>query len=143
MKMKKISLFIIALVLSVSLTGCGNSNNQEANKTAQNKTEETTKKEISFDECQKLLKENGYTINEVTTMAAEYIGAQEGKKYKTDKGNFEFYKFDKNSDAYKKAENAGKVTLDSFGDFDVAVNNGFALLITDGTKNIVNAFKNI
>lgn len=29
------------------------------------------------------------------------------------------------------------------GDFDVAVNNGFALLITDGTKNIVDTFKNI
>lgn len=95
---------------------------------------------MSFEKFEKILTDNGLTISETTNMAADLLGAKQGKKYKTDGGDFELYKFDTSSDEYKKAESDGVVTLEGFGDFNVTVKDGFALVANDN-KKIIEAFK--
>lgn len=95
---------------------------------------------MSFEKFEKILTDNGLTISETTDMAADLLGAKQGKKYKTDGGDFELYKFNTSSDAYKKAESDGVVTLEGFGDFNVTVKDGFALVANDNEK-ITDAFK--
>lgn len=69
---------------------------------------------------------------ERVTMAAEYIGAKTGYKYKTDGCNVELYQFDPDSDAYKHAVSDNAVTLDGFGTIPAYVHDGLAMLCTDG-----------
>ena len=73
----------------------------------------------------------GITYERVT-MAAEYIGAKTGYKYKTDGCNVELYQFDPDSDAYKQAVSDNAVTLDGFGTIPAYVHGGLAMLCTDG-----------
>lgn len=65
-------------------------------------------------------------------MAAEYIGAKTGYKYKTDGCNVELYQFDPDSDAYKQAAADNAVTMDGFGTIPAYVHDGLAMLCTDG-----------
>lgn len=69
---------------------------------------------------------------ERVTMAAEYIGAKTGYKYKTDGCNVELYQFDPDSDAYKQAASDNAVTMDGFGTIPAYVHDGLAMLCTDG-----------
>lgn len=73
----------------------------------------------------------GITYERVT-MAAEYIGAKTGYKYKADGCNVELYQFDPDSDAYKQAVSDNAVTLDGFGTIPAYVHDGLAMLCTDG-----------
>lgn len=95
---------------------------------------------MSFDKFEAILKDNGYTISEKTTMAAQIVGGKEGIKYETNNGSFELYRFDISSDAYKKAKENGSVTLDGFGDFPVVMNKDFILLTNDVSQKIIDAF---
>ena len=61
-------------------------------------------------------------------MDATYIGGETGYKYQCDGYKIELYQFDPESDAYKKAESEGIVTLDGFGDFSVLAHDGLVLL---------------
>ena len=70
----------------------------------------------------------GISYSERVTMAAEYVGGEAGYKYKCDGYNIELYQFDPESDAYKKAESEGIVTLEDFGDFSVCAHDGLVLL---------------
>lgn len=69
---------------------------------------------------------------ERVTMAAEYIGAKTGYKYKTDGYNVELYQFDPDSDAYKRAVSDNAVTMDGFGTIPAYVHDGLAMLCTYG-----------
>lgn len=69
---------------------------------------------------------------ERVTMAAEYIGAKTGYKYKADGYNVELYQFDPDSDAYKQAASDNAVTMDGFGTIPAYVHDGLAMLCTDG-----------
>lgn len=69
---------------------------------------------------------------ERVTMAAEYIGAKTGYKYKADGYNVELYQFDPDSDAYKQAASDNAVTMDGFGTIPAYVHGGLAMLCTDG-----------
>lgn len=61
-------------------------------------------------------------------MDATYVGGEAGYKYKCDGYKIELYQFNPESDAYKKAESEGIVTLDGFGDFSVLAHDGLVLL---------------
>ena len=122
---KTIALGMVIMMLA----GC---NSAPAEQTHQEPEQQQVQEEpMSFEKFEKILTDNGLTISETTDMAADMLGAEQGKKYTTDDGSFELYKFDKSSDAYKKAESDGVVTLEGFGDFNVTVNDGFALLAND------------
>lgn len=70
----------------------------------------------------------GISFSERVTMDATYVGGEAGYKYKCDGYKIELYQFDPESDAYKKAESEGIVTLDGFGDFSVLAHDGLVLL---------------
>lgn len=70
----------------------------------------------------------GISFSERVTMDATYVGGEAGYKYQCDGYKIELYQFDPESDAYKKAESEGIVTLDGFGDFSVLAHDGLVLL---------------
>ncbi len=70
----------------------------------------------------------GISYSERVTMDATYIGGEAGYKYQCDDYKIELYQFDPESDAYKKAESEGIVTLEGFGDFSVLAHDGLVLL---------------
>lgn len=70
----------------------------------------------------------GISYSERVTMDATYIGGEAGYKYQCDGYKIELYQFDPESDAYKKAESEGIVTLEGFGDFSVLAHDGLVLL---------------
>ena len=70
----------------------------------------------------------GISYSERVTMDAKYIGGEAGYKYQCDGYKIELYQFDRESDAYKKADSEGIVTLEGFGDFPVLAHGGLVLL---------------
>lgn len=70
----------------------------------------------------------GISYSERVTMDATYVGGEAGYKYQCDGYKIELYQFDPESDAYKKAESEGIVTLEGFGDFSVLAHDGLVLL---------------
>lgn len=74
------------------------------------------------------LSDLGISFSERVTMDATYVGGEAGYKYKCDGYKIELYQFNPESDAYKKAESEGIVTLDGFGDFSVLAHDGLVLL---------------
>lgn len=70
----------------------------------------------------------GISCSERVTMDATYVGGEAGYKYQCDGYKIELYQFDPESDAYKKAESEGIVTLEGFGDFSVLAHDGLVLL---------------
>lgn len=141
--MKKGLSLLLAAVLLFGIAGCSSKDDGKKEENTDTPTKEETKKELSFDTIKKAYEDNGYTISEETEMAASMIGAKSGIKYKTDKGSLEFYEFDKTSDAYKKAESEGIITLEGFGDFEIVVNNGFAIMKTEYNEEAVNLFQSL
>lgn len=141
--MKKGLSLLLAAVLLFGIAGCSSKDDGKKEGNTDTPTKEETKKELSFDTIKKAYEDNGYTISEETEMAASMIGAKSGIKYKTDKGSLEFYEFDKTSDAYKKAESEGIITLEGFGDFEIVVNNGFAIMKTEYNEEAVKLFQSL
>lgn len=139
--MKKGLPLLLAAVLLFGATGCSSKDDGKKEGNADTPTKEETKKELSFNTIKKAFEDDGYTISEETEMAASMIGAKNGIKYKTDKGSLEFYEFDKTSEAYKKAETDGIITLEGFGDFEIVVNNGFAMMKTEYNEEAVKLFQ--
>ena len=83
-----------------------------------------------FAQFQVALDSAGYTY-ETVVMGAELVGAEQGMKYKIGEGSIELYRFDEDSESYKKASEDNALTLDGFGAFPATVKNGFAILIND------------
>lgn len=85
-----------------------------------------------------------YTIIEKVTMGAEMIGAVEGKKFIiADDNAAEVYLFDESSDAYKKAKDTGKLTLEGFGQFDIIMNGLYGILPDNANEDVIAIFKSI
>lgn len=78
------------------------------------------------------------------TMAAEYIGARTGYKYKTGEYNIELYQFDPDSDAYQQAVADNAVYMDGFGTMPAYIHDGLALLAVDGMpQSVVDLFNSL
>ena len=141
------TLISLALACAVSLSACGSAASSAAPSasaaptatsapaaTAEPTPEPTAAPPASADAFAAFesgLDSLGITYERVT-MAAEYIGAKTGYKYKTDGCNVELYQFDPDSDAYKQAVSDNAVTLDGFGTIPAYVHDGLAMLCTDG-----------
>lgn len=134
-------LIALSLACAVSLSACGSAASSAAPSTAEAPAvtaapaataeptpEPTAAPPASFESG---LDSLGITYERVT-MAAEYIGAKTGYKYKTDGYNVELYQFDPDSDAYKQAAADNAVTMDGFGTIPAYVHDGLAMLCTDG-----------
>lgn len=141
------SLVALALACAVSLSACGSAASSAAPSAAEAPTataapaataeptpEPTAAPPASADAFASFesgLDSLGIAYERVT-MAAEYIGAKTGYKYKTDGCNVELYQFDPDSDAYKQAAADNAVTMDGFGTIPAYVHDGLAMLCTDG-----------
>lgn len=158
--MKKISVILImALMVSMVETGCGNSKNKETapDSTAVQSSEEpsiteqtSTKQEPVERESEddvysvgKYLEEKGVASGEISQASAEMIGAKEGIKYLH--SGIEIYEYDMSSDAYKTLKQDGKIEVQGFEGYFVtvnAVNGKFVLIISNEKENVdaVNAF---
>lgn len=140
-------LIALALACAVSLSACGSSASSAAPSAAEAPTataapaataeptpEPTAAPPASADAFAAFesgLDSLGIAYERVT-MAAEYIGAKTGYKYKTDGCNVELYQFDPDSDAYKQTVSDNAVTMDGFGMIPAYVHDGLAMLCTDG-----------
>lgn len=81
---------------------------------------------------------------ERVTMAAEYIGARTGYKYKTWDYNIELYQFDPDSDAYQQAVADNAVYMGGFGTMPAYIHDGLALLADDGMpQSVVDLFNSL
>lgn len=137
------TLIALALACAVSLSACGSAASSAAPGTAEapaataapSATAEPTAappaSADAFAAFESGLDSLGITYDRVT-MAAEYIGAKTGYKYKTDGCTVELYQFDPDSDAYKQAVSDNAVTMDGFGTIPAYVHGGLAMLCTDG-----------
>lgn len=93
------------------------------------------------------LKAEGINFEE-TSVAAEMVGAQEGARFTlADGGRFELYRFDKSSDAYKKATDTMQIELAELDmKMPLAAFNGDTALYLDGVKDeakIKDIFENL
>lgn len=90
------------------------------------------------------LSELGIFFSERVTMDATYIGGEAGYKYQCEGYKIELYQFDPESDAYKKAESEGIVTLEGFGDFSALAHDGLVLLNNSSLpQEIVDLFNSL
>lgn len=160
MKMKKF-LVSASVLLCFSLSACGSTTSSQPSSTpslsespapsavqqsaapspsAEPSVESTT----PFEQFRSSLDDAGYTY-EVTTMAAELVGASSGEKYKFDFGTVELYQFDEDSDALAQVEADGGVTLEGFGVFPCELNGNLAALInvTDHHDEILSMFNSL
>lgn len=90
------------------------------------------------------LSDLGISFSERVTMDATYIGGEAGYKYQCEGYKIELYQFDPESDAYKKAESEGIVTLEGFGDFPALAHDGLVLLNNSSLpQEIVDLFNSL
>lgn len=90
------------------------------------------------------LSDLGISFSERVTMDATYIGGEAGYKYQCEGYKIELYQFDPESDAYKKAESEGIVTLEGFGDFSALAHDGLVLLNNSSLpQEIVDLFNSL
>lgn len=117
------------LTLCFFLVGCGNKSTNE-NKTNNDNTP-TSKENITLDNIQSKIEALGIAC-EKTEVYYQMVGATNGFKLNVDDTRVEIYKFNKSSDAYKKAEKEQKLTLNDMDmSFDAKVQNGYAYIIDD------------
>ena len=107
--MKKKGLIVVALVVCLLLTGCGKEKTAEV---AGNSTTTPTeiKENINLSNIQSKIEALNVTV-EKTEASYELVGAKDGFKLFSNEKAIEIYQFDKNSDAYKKAEKIKNLKL--------------------------------
>lgn len=153
------TLIALALACAVSLSACGSAASSAAPgaseaptataspaPTAEPTPEPTAAPPAapdSFSAFESGLDSLGITYERVT-MAAEYIGARTGYKYKTGEYNIELYQFDPDSDAYQQAVADNAVYMDGFGTMPAYIHDGLALLAADGMpQSVVDLFNSL
>lgn len=118
------------LTLCFFLVGCGNKSTNEDKPSNDNNTP-TSKENITLDNIQSRIEALGITC-EKTEVYYQMVGATNGFKLNVNDTRVEIYKFNKSSDAYKKAEKEQKLTLNDMDmSFDAKVQNGYAYIIDD------------
>ena len=135
--MKKLFTALLCATMIFGIGGCSSKNDSNPKQ----KQQEVKKDPMSFEVFEKMITDKGFKITEKVDMAAQLIGGIQGLKYITDNGDFELYKFDTTTEAYKKAKEEGVITLDGFGDLNVVVNSDYVLLATDVDETIINEFR--
>ena len=129
--MKKKGLIVIALVVCLLLTGCGKEKTSEVSDSS-NTVPTQTKENINLSNIQSKIEALNITV-EKTEASYELVGAKDGFKFLSNEKAIEIYQFDKNSDAYKKAEKNQKLEVSAMDyDFDAVVKNGYAYTIESG-----------
>lgn len=153
------TLIALALACTVSLSACGSAASSAAPSasaaptataspapTAEPTPEPTAAPPAapdSFSAFESGLDSLGISYQRVT-MAAEYIGARTGYKYKTGEYNIELYQFDPDSDAYQQAVADNAVYMDGFGTMPAYIHDGLALLAVDGMpQSVVDLFSSL
>lgn len=153
------TLIALALACAVSLSACGSAASSAAPSasaaptataspapTAEPTPEPTAAPPAapdSFSAFESGLDSLGISYQRVT-MAAEYIGARTGYKYKTGEYNIELYQFDPDSDAYQQAVADNAVYMDGFGTMPAYIHDGLALLAVDGMpQSVVDLFNSL
>lgn len=153
------TLIALALACTVSLSACGASASSAApsasevptataspSPTAEPTPEPTAAPPAapdSFSAFESGLDSLGISYQRVT-MAAEYIGARTGYKYKTGEYDIELYQFDPDSDAYQQAVADNAVYMDGFGTMPAYIHDGLALLAVDGMpQSVVDLFNSL
>lgn len=132
--------FIIGSLLLLILVGCSDVEPKDSEKPVD---EIDQVKKDFFVKLEEAIAEK-YTIIEKVTMAAEMVGAIEGKKFViSDDNAAEIYLFDESSDAYKKAKETGKLTLEGFGQFDIIMNGLYGILPDNANEDVIAIFKSI
>lgn len=99
--------------------------------TSSSDSSQASEPKITVDQFKTELKNLGIEGTESETMY-ELVGAKAGFKFTADDKTLELYTFDKDSDAYKKAEKDGKLTMESLGSEiteNVTVANGYAIIL--------------
>lgn len=140
---KRLNKFLLCIAMVVLLISGCSSNVQETTSNTSNAVQESTEsmkteseketseeKQSFFEQYEQALKNEGIEFEKVT-MAAEYIHAKEGYKFKIGNGAVEIYSFDADSDAYKTAEENQELSMDGFAAFKATVKNGMAIIISD------------
>lgn len=155
--MKKMFVALLTVVVVAAMSGCTNSplasgassiNSQtsessvissESSSSAENSGSVPTEK-TKFERFEDGLDQLGLSYKKIT-MGADLVGAEQGIKYKFDDGSIEMYKFDKNTDAYKKAAKDKSITLEGFGSFPAEINDDLVLMFDDNIKSKSNIEK--
>ena len=124
--MKKIISIFLIVVMAFCVFGCSSGEKETENS---NKIESIEDFKIALDK----------ELGEKTTKEEaiyEMIGAKDGFKLCLNNETIcEIYVYDKDSDAYKKAEESSTITIESLGiPRDAIVKNGYALYIEVGTQ---------
>lgn len=147
-KMKRSFLILIISVFALFFGACSNQNaetNQEQ-QVVQDETNIATESLTVFEQFENALKDNNLEYEKVT-MAAEFVGAEEGYKYKFSDGEkVEIYRLDENSDAFSYVKENNSIYLDGFGAIPVEVNKNFVMINTDTEENqekFSNLFSNL
>ena len=156
--MKRALAFILALILALSLSGCGGEtgNTPSASPSESSQADPTTSQEVPeatpepeqdatpFEKFSDGLDKLGYQY-ESTVMGAELVGAKSGQKYTFDFGKIEIYQFEDGSEALEKAVSDGGVTLEGFGVFPCEFNGNLAAIVelSENEEAILNLFNSL
>lgn len=127
---KSIIGFVLILTLAFTLTGCGTENSK--NNQEEKNDGGLIKESYNFENLKSdlLALDSSTEINE---KSASMVGAEEGYGYIIGECTMEVYKYDKNSEQYKKAVKDQKISIPSFDmTFNATVKDGYAYT-QDGT----------
>lgn len=99
------------------------------------------KEEIDFyANFEKELTTYGIDVLNARQMAANLVGAIDGKKFTTTKGNLEIYCFEEDSPILTKARALGKISFDNRNFFSVICNQNYMLPIDGIDSDAILAF---
>lgn len=105
---------------------------------------EKKEQKITFYELfEKALNEKGIEMNKAIQMAADMVGAIDGKKFITAHGNIEIYQFESDHPALKKALALHKFSADGTTFYDVVVNGCYIMCVTSLPQEIIDTFLSI
>ena len=87
-----------------------------------------------------VLQRQGIEVIQVTEMAAHLLGASEGKKYITDAGTFEIYRFAKDSPIWHTITKTNQFSLEPATCFPVILNGCYMLYASHAAPLITDLF---
>lgn len=151
--MKKVICLLMVASMCVSMAACGESTSSSSSAAQSSKaiaSSSTTSvssqaEQTKFEEFEAGLDKLNIKYTKIN-MGAEFVGAEQGIKYKFDDGSIELYKFDKDSDAYKKAVQNKALTVESMGSFAAEFNDNMALYFDNNVSkksDIEDLFKSL
>ena len=140
----KFSILIFFIVGMIFICGCSGSQttptqtsmNEQASMTSAPIPTPTNEVFTKFEQFENGLNSANIAY-ETTTMAADLIGAEEGRKYQFNGESVELYRFNEDSEEFQDVLQYKAVKLEGFGSFPAEINGNMVLL----TKNLTNKDK--